>query len=124
MLREIKSKLEELFALAPANRTASANGSTIDTQGLSALLFIFSVGAVTTADGSNYFSLNIEDSDDGSSWSAYSTVKVVNAGGDANAVYAGSYGGNKRYARAVAAETGTAEVAMGCVAVGALQHQP
>jgi len=124
MLREIASKLKEILALSPADRSATVNGPTIDTQGLSALLFVFNVGALTTVDGSNYFSLIIEESDNGSSWTTYSTVKELKAAGDADKVYSGSYGGNKRYARASGVETGTSVALFGAVALGALQHQP
>jgi hypothetical protein len=124
MLRELKSKLKEISALVPASYSASTNGSTIDTQGLSALEFVFHVGALTAPDGSNYFDLKIEDSDDGSSWSAYATVKSCQAAGDANQVYAANYGGVKRYARAVVTETGTAVAGLSCQGIGLLQHAP
>jgi len=124
MLRELKSRLKEVLALAPASYSASTNGVTVDTQGLSALEFIFNVGALTAPDGSNYFDLKIEESDDDSVWTAYSTLKSLTAAGDAAAVYSANYGGNKRYARAVITETGTAIAVIGCVAVGMLQHQP
>ncbi len=126
MLREISSKLAKFFCIDPtATVTAAKDGATIDTQNLSALLFIFNVGVIATADASNYLSLVIEESDDGSSWSVYSTVKELkDTAADDVQVYSGSYNGNKRYARAAIDETGTASAFVDAVAVGMSQHLP
>lgn len=126
MLREISSKLKKMFCIAPAATvTASTNGTTVDTQGLSAVLFIFNVGVIALGDASNYMSLNIEESDDNSLWSVSSTVKQLkDTSLDAGQLYSGSYTGNKRYTRAAIAETGTASAFISASAVGDLQHQP
>ena len=42
-------------ATAPASKTSTVTGTTIDCQGFSALMYVISVGTATTLDGSDYF---------------------------------------------------------------------
>jgi hypothetical protein len=92
---------------------------------------VVQVAAVTTADGSNYFTLTIQAGDasdlsDGATVTAATGLLgsniVIDATGDANKVGLMGYAGGKRYARLVATETGTAVAAFSAVAVQQLPH--
>lgn len=100
-----------------ATLTASTNGNTIDRQGYGLADFIVQVGTVTTADGTNYFTVSLEHGDASNLSDAAAVTSsnglvganlVVNATGDANLVNHIGYNGIKRYVRMVATETGTA----------------
>lgn len=114
--------------LAPAARTADANG-TVDTQGFHKITLLFSAGAEgITLDGTNYLQFKVEHSDaSGSGFAdvaaediivpanaaamvqapASGVVCVLNDNAEAPAVYAVGYVGAKRYVKVTADHVGT-----------------
>ena len=131
-MRDSLNQIKATSAFDYASRTATANGTNIiDMQGFDACTFVVQVAAVTTADGSNYFTLTIQAGDasdlsDGATVTAATGLLgsniVIDATGDANKVGLMGYAGGKRYARLVATETGTAVAAFSAVAVQQLPH--
>lgn len=120
--REHFSDIGYAQALAPASRTADANGTTVDTQGFGSATVAFNVGASgITLSGANKIELEVEESDDGSTWADVAdehltvyesgtnpgTVKVLDATTDVNQTYASGYKGYKRYIRPVLNYSGT-----------------
>lgn len=95
--------LSPAVGLAPAARTASANGSAVDLQGFGSATFLFGFGAWT--DGTH--TPKAQESDDASSWSDVAaadlvgTVSAVSSSAGQNAVQKLGYIGNKRYVRPV-----------------------
>lgn len=99
-------------ALSPALRTTSANGVTIDRAEdddfYQDVLFAITSGAIT--DGTH--TVEIQDSDDGSSWAAVADAKLQGtepAIGSSNddVQYVIGYLGIKRYVRVVVTAAGT-----------------
>lgn len=109
--------------LAPAARTADANSASMDTRDHETAALLFNVGAnADTLSGSVYIELEVQESDDNSSWSAVAnadlnnyvtgstnagTGKKIAANADANQSYLVGYKGYKRYIRGVVNVTGT-----------------
>lgn len=107
--------------ILPAAITGTTTGTTIDTAGFDGVGFIFTVGTVTTADGSgNHFVLSFEHGNesnmgDAASAAAYlistqgtlTGLKIAATTGD-EVTYTWNYTGGKRYVRMVLTETGTA----------------
>lgn len=121
-MRDLVSKIKDALALAVAVFTADANGVTIDTQGYGSCAFVANVGASgDTLSGSVKAELEVEESDDGSTWTDVANedlthyvtgtndgcFAVVDDGAEDEAVYRTGYIGNKRYVRAVVNLTGT-----------------
>lgn len=121
-LRDLVNKLKLAAALLPAVRTADANGSTIDTQGYDAVGLEAHIGlSGDTLSGSVMIEMEVEHSDDGSSWSDCAnadlsvsvtgtntgTFAVIDAAADDEQAYKTDYIGAKRYVRIVANFTGT-----------------
>ena len=112
--------------LPPLNRTASAVSASVDTQNFDSVAFAVNVGATgDTLSGTNRVELQVQDSDDNTTFTAVSdadllkavtggqasgTFGVLNAGGSVNQVYETGYRGNKRYARVALANFGTTSV--------------
>lgn len=131
MLRDTIDGMKVTSAFNYASRTASANGTNIiDMRGFGACTFVVQLATVTTADGSNYFTLTLEAGDDsGLSDGAVVTAAtgllgsnlVINdSGTQSDKVGMMGYVGGKRYVRMVATETGTASAAFSAVAVQSL----
>ena len=103
-MRDLKSNLQTVTSLAPAARTASANGTGVDLQGFDAALISFVVGTIT--DGTH--TPSIEESADNSVFSAVVAADLIGS----LAVLASStnqsigYRGGKRYVRAVSTVSG------------------
>lgn len=96
--------LNVVSALAPAARTASANGSAIDLQGYDSATVVFATGAWT--DGTH--TPKIQESDDGSTnWTDVAAgdlvlaFSAVSSSAGQNAVQRQGYVGYKRYIRPV-----------------------
>lgn len=95
-------------SLAPAARTASANGTGVDLYGYSGANIIFHAGAWT--DGTHTF--DVQDSDDNSSFASVAaglllgTKPVVSSSGTASKAYKVGYLGTKRYLRAAVTVAG------------------
>jgi hypothetical protein len=63
-MRDSLNQTKVTSAFNYADRSATANGTNIiDMQGFDACTFVVQVAGVTTADGSNYFTLTIQAGD-------------------------------------------------------------
>lgn len=129
-----------------AVKTAGANGSTVDLQGFDSATAVVTVGAEgDTLSGSVYFTVALQHSDDGSSWSNTAQADIVNgtiaADGiwlkldgttDGNPDTTGGewqvgYIGGKRYVRLVLAKAGThsnGTAISGIIVKGSPLHAP
>lgn len=105
MNRDFHNEFAAATSLAPAARTASANGTGIDLAGYRTCAFVWNVGAIT--DGTH--TPKIQDSDDNSSFSDVSASfqSGTLAALTANTNQECSYIGTKRYVRAVTTITGS-----------------
>lgn len=118
MLRNQKQKLYHAQALAPQTVTGTVQGSAISTEDIRSLGFLLAVGTFAFS-GSNYLTVSIEESDDGSSWAAgdmYSALVLDDPAKDEMS-HLVEYRGNKKYARLVLTETGSVNVTVSAVAV-------
>ena len=120
-MKDLANSVQVVQSLVPANRTADANGSSVDLQGFESATVVFDVGTEgDTLSGSVKIEGQLEHSDNGTDFSAVPTSQVVdgstNATGvfvtyDANAeipaVASIGYVGGKRYVRVVDQRTGT-----------------
>jgi len=128
-MNELYNNAKVSQALIPAQATATVTGPVVDTQGFEAIMFAINIGAVTTADASNYFTLKIQEGDASDLSDAadvtnaarllHAAAAVINdATGDDNTTQKmGCTIGTKRYMRLVATETGTADATFGAVAL-------
>lgn len=113
-VRDLRSGLGPAQSLAPAARTASADGDSVDLRGFDSAMILVDVGAYT--DGTH--TIEVQESDDGSAWAAVAdsdldgTEPVIDAAGDANAVTAIGYLGSARYVRVSVTATGTSSGAV------------
>lgn len=113
-MKDIHNDFAHAVVLAPAVRTASATGATVDRQGFESVEFVAHVGVGgITFTGTNKLELVMEHSDDGSAWSACAgadvlgetqtvasgVVHAITAEHAAAAVYNFGYVGGKRYCR-------------------------
>ena len=113
--------------LAPANKTADANSTGLDLQNCDDATIVFTVGAIgDTLTTSNKLELEIQESDDNSTFTAVAdadlthvvagatntgTVMALTSGTTGqNSVYMTGYKGFKRYIRGVANFSGTISV--------------
>jgi hypothetical protein len=99
--RDLYNTIKSTQSMAPAARTATANGTGVDLKGYHSAVAIIEVGART--DGTHTFEL--QESDDNSTFTAVAdadlqgTEPAVAASGDQNKVYELGYLGKKRYLR-------------------------
>lgn len=125
-------------AFASAQVTADTNSSlVVDTQGYEAIMFVFLIAAIAAADGSNYLTVKVEESDDSGFSTGVTVVTddalriigtqlVINSTSQASsAAKFGVSKGTKRYMRLVLDETGTFDGTFGAMAIltGA-RHKP
>ena len=101
---DIKQTQDVQNSLAPAARTASANGSGVDLANFASATVAFSVGTIT--DGTH--TPSVEESDDNSSFSAVAAADLI---GTLSALASNTnqrvgYRGTKRYIRAVSTVAG------------------
>lgn len=121
------SNLGYTLLMAPANKTADANSSSLDLQNCDDATLAFLVGAIgDTMTGTNKLELEVQESDDNSTFTAVADADLTktvsgatNTGTAAsftsgttgqNAVYLTGYKGNKRYIRGAANFSGTISV--------------
>lgn len=113
-------KTKIVSTILPQAITGTTAGTVVDTQGFNSIGFIVTVGTVTTADSSNYFTLSFShgdasDKSDATSAANYVTavqgtltdLKVAATTGDEK-IYTWNYTGKKRYVYCTWTETGTA----------------
>jgi hypothetical protein len=135
MLRDLVSNLKKVSSLVPAVRNSDTNGAAIDTQGYgSAAVLVHFGDSADTLSGTNKIEVEMEHSDDNSSWSdcadadLSTSVVATNTGTmalidapaeDQTAIMVG-YKGSKRYIRPVLNFSGTHTTGIPCGAVGLL----
>ena len=109
--------------LAPANRTTTTTSASLDTRDGESAALLFNVGAAgDTLSGTVYIELEVQESNDNSTWTAVAntdlnnyvtgstnagTAKKIAANADANQAYLVGYKGGMRYIRGVDRRTGT-----------------
>lgn len=103
--KDINKDLATATSLAPAARTATANGTGVDLQGYGAAMVVWNVGAIT--DGTH--TPKLQESDDNST---FTDVAAGDLSGTAVALVASTnqeigYTGRARYLRAVITVTGS-----------------
>lgn len=105
MKEDLRSNIDIAHSLAPAARTASANGAGVDLQGYESAVVVFYAGVVT--DGTH--TPSIEESDDNSTYTAVSAAQTQGtlAVLAANVPQRVGYVGHKRYIRPVITAAGT-----------------
>ena len=121
-MKDLANNLIGVQSLAPAVRTADANGDGVDLQFFEGAMAIVDVGAEgDTLSSSVKIDFKLEHSDDNSSFSAVTSSSDVTDGSvdssgifatfddnsEAPAIAAIGYVGGKRYVRVVADHTGT-----------------
>ena len=121
-IRDFANNLKVDQVVDPVVITADADGASVDMKGYGSLAFYALIGATgDTLDGSNYIDLELEESDDDSSFSDVADADVrnsvtgtntgtfarINAADEDDAVYLGQYDGSSRYVRPVINVTGT-----------------
>lgn len=101
---DLKNNLGFAQSLAPAARTASANGTGVDLQGFEAALVVLSPGTIT--DGTH--TPKLQESDDNSSFSDVAAADLIGsfAALASNTIQKVGYKGAKRYVRAVVTVSG------------------
>lgn len=132
-MRDGISGLKIVNALGYAATTGARTGAIIDTQGFDEATIVVQVGAVTTANATNNFTVDLYHGDlasgtDGTTVGASERIGdayVVDDTTDADKTIAFGYRGNKRYIHVVATEDGTASVILGATALlGKASRQP
>ena len=109
MMTSVKELFDAQLSLAPAARTATANGSGVDLQNFGAAVAVITFGAYT--DGTH--AIKLQESDDNSAFTDVAAAQVdgsnpsVSGAGGASQTYRLGYLGTKRYLRVVATVSGT-----------------
>lgn len=102
--RDLRTNISANQSLAPAARTASANGTGIDTRDADSVCVVFDLGAYTGGE----FTFDVEESDDDSTYTSVDsselqgTLPTLGGSGDLGITEIG-YVGDARYVRAVCA---------------------
>lgn len=131
MWKNLKQKIYHKMVLAPATFSATAATASVDTKDLNSLAFVLSVGTFAF-DGTNYLTVNMQESDDNSTWADVGSAGVYEGTAPAVLVlnnqatqesmsHMVEYRGGKRYARLNIVESGTVSVAL---SVAAISHKP
>ncbi len=124
--RDIKNSLSVNQSLAPASRTASANGTGVDTRDYDSVAVVFSLGLYTAGE----FTFDVEESDDDVTYTSVAsddlqgTLPTLGSTDDDNVDSIVGYSGSQRYVRAVCA-TGspTGDAVFGATVVLSHPHQ-
>ena len=99
--KDLASRVKHVQSLAPAARTASADGTGVDTLNYDGVMVVVNAGLWT--DGTH--TIDIQESDDGTSYSSVAagnlqgTKPVIDGATDDNQDYEVGYIGNCRYVR-------------------------
>jgi len=138
-MRDVHSNLGIVQSLDPAVTTATRVGAPIDRQGFESVEHIISLGmSGDTLSPSVSLSLKLEESEDGSNWSAVvndsdvlgssvddsGTFALIDDGAEDGQAYAVGYVGDARYCRVQVAVTGTHSNGTPVAAVALLGHGP
>ena len=125
-MKDMSNNIATAVSLVSAVRTGAGNGTGVDLQGYESATLIADVGAEGIAlNGTNYFELSLEHSDDNSTWTDVAQADIVDGtissggiwlkldGSDngnpdtAGDIFRVGYRGGKRYIRVVLAKTGS-----------------
>ena len=121
-MRDLANNIAPVQSLAPAVRTADANGDGVDLQGFESATIVVDTGAEgDTLSSSVKIDFKLEDSDDNSTFAAVTSNTLVvggtvdssgifltlDANGETPQISEIGYVGGKRYVRVVADFTGT-----------------
>jgi len=121
-MKDLANNIAVIQSLAPAVRTADANGTGVDLQGFESAMVLVDMGAEgDTLSTSVKIDFKLEESSDNSTFTAVSSSTAVTEGtvdsdgifatfdanGEAPAVATIGYVGGARYIRVVADHTGT-----------------
>lgn len=109
MARKIYDNVKFLASIVPAVATADANGTGIDTQGYTEAVMLVTAGAIDTASADETYVVELEESDDNSTWTDVSDHDVtITADNEVDMVrIKGLNVTRKRYLRAVLNVGGT-----------------
>lgn len=103
--RDIRSNIAVTQSLAPASRTAGANGTGVDLRDADSAAVIFELGLYTAGE----FTFDIEESDDDVAYTSVAATELqgslptLGSTDDDNVDVVVGYVGNSRYIRAVCA---------------------
>ncbi|MEU0531985.1 Bbp16 family capsid cement protein [Amycolatopsis tolypomycina] len=108
MSLDLKNNVASAISLAPAARTATANGTGVDLAGFSAIAVVVAAGTIT--DGTHAF--KVQESDDNATFTDVAAGDLDGAApslqaAGSNTVTEVGYKGIKRYIRVVATVSGT-----------------
>lgn len=125
--RDIYSRVDEALSLVPAARTATANGTGVDTAGYESAMVVVSTGTIT--DGTH--TIEVQESADNATFTAVADADLQGTepaivAADDNKIFRIGYKGSKRYLRAVVTVSGatTGGVYGANVVRGDNRHQP
>jgi hypothetical protein len=110
-MRSVYDSIKILASLVPATRTASANGSGVDTLGYTSAMAVILAGDIDTTDGNETYSFSVEEADtSGGTYTAISgATTTVTADNDVKVIRIDGLGqgSRKRFLRVVATFGGT-----------------
>lgn len=115
-MQDIISNISVTQVLNPVLSTSARTSSSVDLQGFQTCLLIAHMGqTLDTLNGSNYWTIKVQHSDNNSAWSDTTSTDfkngnasyVVNSSSLDEAAYTFGYIGTKRYVRLQILNTGT-----------------
>lgn len=132
-MKELLGRTSPAVSLTAVSRSGDANGTGVDLAGYGSALVIATVGIHADLSGSNYIALELEESDDNSTYTDVAAAEMrcespasastggqfllVDAISEDDVIAQVAYMGSKRYIRAVANVTGTLTNGIICSAV-------
>lgn len=113
----IFENIKPVQSLVPATRTASGNGTGVDTQGFSDATVFIAAGALSGTTPT--FQYTVQESDDNAAWSANISGLVANitVANSQKAIRIGSLTSRKRYLRVVVTIGGTTPSVADCAII-------
>lgn len=124
-MRDLYHNFRAITSLEPTGRTSDASGTAVDMLGFDSCLVVIDFGDFgVNFNGSNYVEIQLEHSDDSTTWADVETADILRAEtaaiangtvyrppnanlGNSPGVATVGYIGNKRYLRGVASYVGT-----------------
>lgn len=110
-MRSLYDAVKPIASLVSATRTASGNGTAVDTLGYNDAMIVIQAGDIDLANADETYTFSVEESADGSTgWTAISgATNTVTADNQTKTIRVGGLGvgSRKRYLRAVLTAAGT-----------------